>query len=128
MAFWANKHAYNTHSSVNKQIHARKRRVLSHAFADGAIKGMEKYIIENVRTFCRVMHPANEAEKATELWGAPKNMADRADWLTFDIMGDLAFGKAFAMTERDTNRFAVDLISKAAHRHLIVSIFSFHTR
>ncbi len=47
-------------------------------------------------------------------------MADWCNYLTFDIMGDLVFGKAFGMLERPDNRFAIDLIGNAAHRHLIV--------
>jgi hypothetical protein len=47
-------------------------------------------------------------------------MADFCNYLTFDIMGDLCFGKAFGMLERPDNRFAIDLIGNAAHRHLIV--------
>jgi cytochrome P450 len=39
--------------------------------------------------------------------------------LTFDVMGDLCFGKAFGMLERPDAHFAVELIGKAAHRHLI---------
>lgn len=37
-AFWASKDSASTHSSIDKAIHARKRRVLSHAFSDAAIK------------------------------------------------------------------------------------------
>lgn len=37
-AFWASKDSASTHSSIDKATHARKRRVLSHAFSDAAIK------------------------------------------------------------------------------------------
>lgn len=38
-------------------------------------------------------------------------------------MGDLCFGKAFGMLERPDNRFAIDLIGNAAHRHLICGTY-----
>ncbi|KIW08650.1 uncharacterized protein PV09_00605 [Verruconis gallopava] len=125
-AFPANKHTFNVHSSIDKMAHARKRRVLSHAFSDSAIKAMERYVIDKVETFCRVLpqapfdllkagHSTNEVDG----WSAPKNMADMCDWLAFDIMGELAFGKSFDMLESPDNRFATALVGNAAHRHLI---------
>jgi len=88
------KDTFNTHSSIDKSSHARKRRVLSHAFSDNAIKSMEKYILGNVRTFCSQLAPKTLSEKG---WGLPQNMADWCNYLTFDVMGDLCFGKAFEM-------------------------------
>ncbi|OCL05749.1 cytochrome P450 [Glonium stellatum] len=121
-AFPANKNTYNVHSSIDKTSHARKRRVLSYAFSDAAIKSLEKYILANVRTACQVIgqQGAGGQEKAdSKGWSAPWNMANWCNWLVFDIMGDLVFGKAFGMLESPTNRFAVDLVGNAAHRHLI---------
>ncbi len=114
------KDTFNTHSSIDKVAHGRKRRVLSHAFSDSAIKQMEKYILANVRSFCDALgvEPSNASEKKG--WTAGRNMADLCNYLTFDIMGDLCFGRAFGMVERPDNRFAIDLIGNAAHRHLIV--------
>jgi cytochrome P450 len=118
------KDTFNTHSSIDKVAHARKRRVLSHAFSDGAIKSMEKYILGNVRSFCTglgsksqslVEKPASKGQ-----WGPPQNMSDWCNYLTFDVMGDLCFGKAFEMLEHPENRHVIDLIGNAAHMHLIV--------
>jgi hypothetical protein len=84
---------------------------------------MEKYILQNIEVASSLL---SEDIKKTESmenkgWSNPRNMANWADWLTFDIMGDLVFGKAFGMLENPQNRFAVNLVSSAAHRHLIVS-------
>jgi len=83
---------------------------------------MEKYILGNVRTFCRSLDDKSQKGNHAKDWSAAKNMAKWSDWLTFDIMGDLAFGKNFGMLEKDTNHFAVSLINRAAHRHLIVCL------
>jgi len=84
---------------------------------------MEKYILANVRTFCSKLGPAS-GEKAghTKSWSVAQNMADWCNYLTFDVMGDLCFGKAFEMLEHDDNHHVIDLIGNAAHMHLIVSI------
>ena len=133
LAFWATKDAFSTHSAVDRTAHARKRRVLSHAFSDGAMRSMEKYILAQVRQFCANLGEKSDvrqsgcfggvlAEKSDE-WTEPKNISDQANYLTFDIMGDLAFGKAFGMLERPDNRFAIDLVENAAHRHLMCGTY-----
>jgi hypothetical protein len=137
-AFPATKQAVNVHSSIDKPTHARKRRVISHAFSDKAIRSMDRYILANIAQARNliasdVVQAATTATQNDDVdvdggeskskgggWSRPRNMARWADWLTFDIMGDLVFGKAFGMLESPQNRFAVDLVSSAAHRHLIV--------
>jgi cytochrome P450 len=118
------KDTFNTHSSIDRASHARKRRVLSHAFSDGAIKSMEKYILANVRSFCSALSPQAQSPEEKKVpkgqWGAAQNMSDWCNYLTFDVMGDLCFGKAFEMLERHENRHVIDLIGNAAHMHLIV--------
>jgi hypothetical protein len=100
---------------------------LSHAFSDNAIKGLERYILANVRTACRLLGEkrdgASTLSEGKDGWNDAWNVADWCNWMVFDIMGDLVFGKAFGMLESPTNRFAVDLVGNAAHRHLIVSVF-----
>ena len=122
------KHTFNTHSSIDKAAHARKRRVLSHAFSESAVRSMERYVTGNIRTFCEKLGGKGQqgavvlAEKQnTKGWSQPQNMADWCNYLTFDVMGDLCFGKAFEMLERPENRHVIDLIGNAAHMHLIVS-------
>lgn len=131
-AFWVNKNNPNTHATINKVAHARKRRVLSHAFSDAAVKSMEKYILANVQTFLARLGERNltfqDLKGSGGGWGEPKNVSNWCDYLTFDIMGDLAFGKPFHMLENEKNRFARDLISNAAHRHVTVSAKNFGDR
>ncbi|KAL0468554.1 cytochrome P450 [Neurospora intermedia] len=115
--------APNTHNARDRDLHARKRRVLAHAFSDSAIKEVERYILSNIRTFCDAIgdlgRPSFALLADKKGWSSPKNMSDWCSWLAMDILGDLCFGKAFHMLERPDNRYAVDLVSVAAHRHLI---------
>ncbi|KAF2117998.1 benzoate 4-monooxygenase cytochrome-like protein P450 [Lophiotrema nucula] len=120
-AFPVNPKAVNVHSSIDKMQHARKRRVMSHAFSDQAIKSLEKYILANVRVACDLLgvQIARAEDGGEKGWKEEWNLANWCNWLVFDIMGDLVFGKAFGMLEDEKNRFAVSLVSNAAHRHLI---------
>lgn len=116
--------AHNTHNTRDKVQHARKRRVLSHAFSDSAVKEAEKYILANVRTFCDVLGGRGSYGTAApndlgDKWSGPVSMSDQCNYLAMDILGDLCFGKAFHMLEAPDNRYAVDLVGVAAKRHLI---------
>lgn len=55
--------AANTHNTRDKELHARKRRVLSHAFAEGAMREMQRYILGNVRTFCEQIGRADGGDE-----------------------------------------------------------------
>ena len=125
-AFPATKDAYSTHSAIDRAQHARKRRVLSHAFSDAAVRSMENHVLAHVRQFC-----SNLGEKGAGIvsqdekrdWTPAKNISDQANYMTFDVMGDLCFGKAFGMLERPDNRFAIDMVTNAAHRHLMCGTY-----
>ena len=118
----------NTHNTRDKHVHARKRRVLSQAFSDSAMKEMERYILANVRSFCeqigRLGGGGNNEGSIEERkgWTVAKNMADWCNYLAMDILGELCYGKAFHMLEQPDNRYALELVSLATTRHLIVSI------
>ncbi|KAG6010552.1 hypothetical protein E4U21_005905 [Claviceps maximensis] len=113
--------AANTHNTRDKDVHARKRRVLSHAFSDSAMKEMQRYILGNVRTFCEQIgvRDGHGDEAKGKGWTRPRNMSDWCNYLAMDILGDLSFGKAFHMLEKPDNRFALELVEAATTRHLI---------
>ena len=114
--------AANTHNTRDKEVHARKRRVLSHAFSDSAMKEMQRYILGNVRTFCEQVGIVDGGTVAENKgWTKPRDMSHWCNYLAMDILGDLSFGKAFHMLEKPDNRFALELVEAATTRHLIVS-------
>jgi cytochrome P450 len=109
----------NTHNTADKVDHARKRRVMSHAFSPKALREVERYILENERVLTRVAGEGATPDRKG--WSTPKNMADLCNWFAMDVLGDLCFGKAFHMLEQRENRYAIDLVNSATKRHLIVS-------
>jgi cytochrome P450 len=114
--------ASNTHNTRDKELHARKRRVLSHAFSESATKEMQRYILGNVRTFCEQIG-FQDGGSESKGWTQPRNMSDWCSYLAMDILGDLSFGKAFHLLEKPDNRFALKLVEAATTRHLIVSLY-----
>lgn len=115
--------APNTHNVRDREVHAWRRRVLAHCFSDGAMREAEPFVLENVRRFCREIGKGGEEGRSPERkgWSTPKKMSDWCSYLAMDILGDLCFGKAFRLLESEDNRFALDLITAATKRHLIVS-------
>jgi hypothetical protein len=110
--FPARKNVYSIHSEIDKDRHAHKRRVLSHAFSDRALKTMEEYILSQIGIFCTQIG-------ATE---QPRNMATQSDYLTSDVLGDLCFGKAFGMQENPRNRFLSNLVQQSSKKLLMVRL------
>ncbi|CCX31761.1 cytochrome P450 [Pyronema domesticum] len=109
-AFPAVKGVHNTHNCISKMEHGFKRRVLSVAFSDNALKSMEGAVIDAVNTL--VDGVRKDGKNGVD-------MGERFSWLTFDVMAELCFGKSFGMLTDETQRFVTDLISKATHNHYI---------
>lgn len=93
-----NVNALTTWNSTDLEVHGRKRRVLNYAFSDKALRSAEPFVISNADRWCEVI-----ADEISETgWSTPLNMADWVNYLVFDILGDLCFGKSFDMKERDS--------------------------
>jgi len=91
--------AVNTWSVIDKQKHARKRRVLSSAFSESVIRSAETFVIKHIDRWCDLL-----GDEGKEGWSQPKDMAESSDYLVFDIFGDLCFGKLFEIKETGENR------------------------
>jgi cytochrome P450 len=98
--------AFSTHSEIDRTRHAFRRRVLDHAFSDTALRSAETFIVENVRTWCKVL----DSGGGYDGWSEPKNMSVWSTWLNYDIMGDLVFGKRFNCMEGGDHRFVPALM------------------
>ncbi|KAL4786874.1 cytochrome P450 [Aspergillus varians] len=123
-AFPAIKGVYNTHNAIDKLVHGRKRRVLSQAFSDTALKGMEDVMLLHVRQLCSIL--GREAPGSRPIGGkdgATFNMANWFGYLTYDVMGELCFGKSFDMLIDGAKRRMVHLVDRAAYRHYVCGLW-----
>ncbi|TVY31882.1 Cytochrome P450 monooxygenase [Lachnellula subtilissima] len=94
-----NKEARNTLNTIDKAAHAKKRKVLNAVFSDSAVRSAETFVIKHVDRWCDLLL---DNVKAGE-WTEPKNAAHLTDFLVFDILGDLAFGRSFESKEPGPN-------------------------
>ncbi|CZT44681.1 related to benzoate-para-hydroxylase (cytochrome P450) [Rhynchosporium secalis] len=97
----------STFSVIDKVRHGRQRRVMAHAFSERALKGVEEDFLQNIRTWCdRVGEVGKEGSIGL-------NMSEWCTFLTFDVMGSLAFGRSFNMSTSSQNHYVTDLLKKS---------------
>ncbi|KAL7759598.1 hypothetical protein ACKLNR_009688 [Fusarium oxysporum f. sp. zingiberi] len=93
-----NVHVMTTWNTIDKTMHARKRRVMNHAFSDKALRSCEPFIHSNIDRWIELLDQGIGEKK----WSPSLNMARWADHLIFDTLGELCFGKSFGMKEHDS--------------------------
>jgi hypothetical protein len=103
---------------IDKERHMQKRKVLSQALSGRALKSMECALDEKLMSFSEQLFSGSRQEKK---WSNTKNMAETADYLTFDLMGDFCFGKSFDVMNKVDNRHLLKVISDGIHALSIVS-------
>ncbi|GJN72628.1 hypothetical protein PLICBS_006703 [Purpureocillium lilacinum] len=104
----------NLASAVDKKIHARKRRIISHAFSEAAIRSYEATVLDKIRLFCKQIADPNTFH------GDYKNMSRWFSYLTYDIMGNLTFGHEYNMLTKDNDHFIQPLIDTFQHIQIIL--------
>lgn len=124
--FRAAPQAISTLLATEKQHHARKRRIMGQAFADTALRGFEQYVVGHVEDLVdriadatRLASSSSDGEK--KAWSSPMDLASWSNWLVFDIMGDLVFGRSFKTLREPENRRGIFLLGRAARRNYVVA-------
>lgn len=101
-------------AAIPNDMHARKKRVLSQAFSEKALRSIEEYMLLHTREFCEKLSSSPE----------PVNMSHWSTYLTGDVLGEVCFGQSFSMLKEKTNRRLIGLITRTARFGLIVSTIS----
>lgn len=123
--FRAAPHAISTLLATEKAHHAKKRRIAGQAFSETAMRGLEKYVLAHTQEMIErinsaVKRPGGERER----WSKGQDMQKWCNWLVFDVMGDLVFGKSMGtLGEQPENREAIRLLGQAARRNYTVAAF-----
>ncbi|KAL3459745.1 cytochrome P450 [Aspergillus heterothallicus] len=104
----------NLASTTDKTVHARKRRIISHAMSEAAIRSYEPTILNTIELFCK-----NLSDPST-FGGSYKNMSRWFSYLTYDIMGQLTFSQSYDMLTKDDHHFIQPLIDSYQHSQVIL--------
>jgi hypothetical protein len=92
---------YSTQTIIDKKEHAIRRRIMSPAFSDKALRDAEKYINVNVM---KLMHKLGEGPQENG-WTKPKNFSDWSTYYSFDFISDLSFGSSLGLINEEENRY-----------------------
>lgn len=109
----------NIFNSRDKQVHAQKRRILAPAFTDASLKSMEDIILKHIDEFFDYGSNENLDSDIDKCWTV--DLGKWANYLTFDVMGDLVFGQDYGMVRGVENRDLPFVIDAATHWQLLVS-------
>ena len=99
--------------------------MLAHAFSDAALRSAETLILENVSIWCEYLGSSKDGEQAKE-WTLAKNMCDWANYLSYDIMGNLTFGTRFECIEKEEHRYVPGLMMRATKYVYVVRLHFYH--
>lgn len=122
-------HAPNTFSFIDKKTHAFRRKILFQAFTDNALNGVQDQILSHISEFCAMLNPppSNGAGQSS-VWGPSVDIAPLCDYLAFDVISDLSYGRSFGMLKSDRYRYVPKLTRRLARRNATVSYTSSGTR
>ena len=88
-----------------KADHARMRRVLEHAFSDRAYREQIPLVSAHID---KLMGKLHEQLRGSD--GGVVNLLNWYNWTSFDIVGDLTFGKSFDCLQKEENHPWVKMI------------------
>ncbi|EON68271.1 hypothetical protein W97_07529 [Coniosporium apollinis CBS 100218] len=98
---------------IDKSEHAIRRRTISPAFSERALRDAEGLIAINARKLADAIgtlpNGANQGD-----WTQPKNMNDWATYFGFDFVSDLGYGRCFGMVEDRDNRWIPGVLKSAS--------------
>lgn len=113
----------STHNLTDRQIHAKRRRMLANAFSDSALRNQEHLIIDRIQSFCEIMSEPNNANSEKKGWGQPRDMSTWANNLTLDVLGELCFGKTFGALEAGSHMIGELLVTSSAMNQAVSNDF-----
>ena len=105
----AENNSANTFSTQDRSIHAYKRRMLSNAFSENALRDMESKIIANIEIWLGRLGE----DVQTDGWTLPHNVGPLCNYLVFDILTNLCFGRSFNLLKSTDMRYVAELIPTA---------------
>lgn len=98
----------STLTARHKARHGVKRRLLSYAFSEKALKDYEPVINNKVRTWLQQLE-----QEARSSGGGTIDLGRWSEYLIFDILGEICFSKSFGLLESPEGRYITKLVPQA---------------
>ena len=92
--------------------HALRRRVISPAFSEKALRDAEPFINTNAQKLSEKLEEVTKCERGH--WSEPLDLYPWLAYYGYDFISDLAFGRSFEMLDHETNRFIPQTLRSAS--------------
>jgi hypothetical protein len=112
----------NLISATDKTLHGFKRRVISQTLTEESLKSMEPRIVARIEKFVELLGEGANDSPELEGWTSRSSLQAQADWLTFDVMSDLLFGKSLGLLDCPDARWLPSVVRKIAQLAATVSV------
>jgi hypothetical protein len=113
-------------TTMERKVHAVRRRISVRALTLAVVKGLEGLILKDCDIFSWIIGRRSrdwEADIEDDgAWGKGKSMTKLVPWLVSDIMGDVTFNRNWNLLRSEKNRHIVDVLSLGACSINTVSI------
>ena len=90
----------NTINTSNVALHHKKRRILNLSFTEKSVRAAGVFIQRHVDRWNELL-----TDEEGKSWSRPRNISEWNDYLVFDILCDLCFGKSLNIKEPGENPF-----------------------
>ncbi|KAK3174573.1 hypothetical protein OEA41_001819 [Lepraria neglecta] len=108
---------FNTHNCIDKEMHGRKRRIVSQGFSPAAINASEPMILNHVNNLCEaLLKTTKSGPLGGDGWSHPQDMASWTNYLTLDVISDLTYGQAFNLITKPNLRWLVNAIRSSTSK------------
>ncbi len=114
----------NVNTTIHNDLHSKKRKAISSALSDSALKDMEELVLRNIRKSVQYLgrfEASSDVSPDNQEWSTPKNISEWAQYLTFDVMGDVCFSRSFRMLDDSDNRYLLKILPQGVNALNIVS-------
>ena len=106
-------HTPSVFSEIDREKHARKRRIAAHAYSMQSVLKMEIYVRQTTEKFLNQMDLYAKR-------GVPFDAVKCFKSFAFDVIGNLAYGRDFGMVENDTTaEFATNMERGLQYQFLV---------
>lgn len=119
-AYSASRRNPNILSAIDKNVHAFKRRALAAALSDRGLKDLEARILGHVEDFVALLGTDDEPSEDASGWKHAKPIATMCEWLSFDIIGEITYGRSFDMLHSTRLRWLPSVYSMISLRGVMV--------
>lgn len=94
---------YSVFNTLDRKMHAYKRKIVSHAFSQRSIRSFEPALLSQVGIYLEQLQLLGSSSSPAS--SQPVNMTEKLGRLAADIIGQLALGYDLATQTREENRF-----------------------